>query len=266
MDKRTGNMIIKLLIGITGSAALLWAYIRKKSHMSKPLQAINSYKEDEDSAQETHGMPEWNYGGSLRQQLAEAAERLWENYTRLEDAKNTETAMKSLIYSNAILYYGEETRRLLASDEDEDRKSRHLLHRVANDLYNVTTRYVQRNGERWTYRLSGKYEIGHDTLLFYAGYDTNVAVEDIKDLNMVIDKLRTESINYNRQYNQLIGSEGYQRYQTICQELLPATMDFATLAELDPEPANAIILKYAKKYCEMIEIANCRHHIITEED
>ena len=138
------------------------------------------------------------------------------------------------------------------------------MHRVANDLYNVTTRYVQRNGEQWAFRLSNKYEIGHDTLLFYAGYDTNVLVEDIKDLNKVICKLRTESANYDRQHNQLIGSEGYQRYKTICQELLPATMDFATLAEPEDEPAATIVLEYAKKFCDVIDIVNQCHHIIVK--
>lgn len=256
-------MIIKLLIGLTGSAALLWAYVRNNSQMSMSQQE-NTDEQDGDPLQESSKMQQWNQGGSLRQQLSEAADRLWESYTRLEDAKNTETAMKSLIYGNGILYYSEEARRLLLSDEDETRKSRQLLHRVANDLYNVTTRYVQRNGEQWAFRLSNKYEIGHDTLLFYAGYDTNVLVEDIKDLNKVICKLRTESANYDRQHNQLIGSEGYQRYKTICQELLPATMDFATLAEPEDEPAATIVLEYAKKFCDVIDIVNQCHHIIVK--
>ena len=264
MNKNKIAMIIKLLIGILGSAAVYYAYVKRKSIMP-PNKPSKSDEERETTKEQFES--QWNYNGSLREQLLEAAAKLWESYVSLEDAKKVEACMKKLIYDNAIMYYGHEAEEVLSSDYADNKKSRLLLHRVCNDLYNASTMYLKRDAEnQWQFRLSDKYQIGHDTLLYYAGYDTNIAVEDIKELDKVIEKLRSETGRYKREKELFVGNEGYKRYCDICHALIPPAMDFATLAELEPEPETAIVLERARTFCKAIEHANKQFHILTDDE
>ena len=264
MNKKKKKMIIKLLIGIIGSAAVCFAYVKRKSIVS---QNEPDKSDEQHETTEEPLVPQWNNCGSLREQLLEAADLLWESYVSLEDAKKEEMCMKNLIYNNAILYYGHEAKKVLSSDDADNKKSRLLLHRVCNDLYNASTMYLKRNTEnQWIFRLSDKYQIGHDTLLYYAGYDTNIAVEDIKELDKLIEKLRAETMRYRQEKEQVVGNDGYRRYCAVCDALIPSTMDFATLAELEPEPETAVVLERARKFCETIDYVNRQYQIITEDE
>lgn len=266
MNEKKNTMIVKIFIGIVSFATLYYAYANRKVIKSLIIGKENSKKATTEKKENLTSL-KWNNNGSLREQLLEAADKLWENYISLEDAKNTEATIKELIYSNSILHYGYEAKNILLSDDEECNKSRLLLHHVSNELFNVATMYLKRNQKNlWVLRLSNKYQIGHDTLLYYAGYDTNVAVEDIKDIDKVIEKLRSEALKYRIEKEQLTNSKAYNRYLKIYKKLIPSTMDFATLTEQEPEPEDAIILERAKKYCDSIEKVNKQYLIITEEE